>query len=131
VAIARGTGSTSTVSGDGKGNRAFATDGGTATVVGGNRNSARATGSLSAAAAGDADSDGNTATVTGGGIAEAGTLGTFPNPLPVGSDHVFSLQAIPLPRGITASLVAVVAINCLVLVLASALVKTVVVRCSS
>jgi hypothetical protein len=39
-------------------------------------------------------------------------------------------QAVPLPGGITMSLVALVAIVCLAVVLASALAKTVVIRCS-
>jgi hypothetical protein len=45
--------------------------------------------------------------------------------------HVFSLQAISLPGGITLSLVALVAISCLAIILASTLVKKVVVRCST
>jgi len=44
---------------------------------------------------------------------------------------MFSLQAISLPGGITLSLVALVAISCLAIILASALVKKVVVRCST
>jgi hypothetical protein len=50
---------------------------------------------------------------------------------PVVQDQVFSLQAIGLPGGVTMSLVALVAISCLAIILASALVKTVVVRCST
>jgi hypothetical protein len=55
----------------------------------------------------------------------------FPDPAPVAGDHVFNLAAVALPGGVTASLIALVAISCLVIVLASALVRTVVVRCSS
>ena len=56
----------------------------------------------------------------------------FPDPVPAGSPHnLFTLQAVPLPGGLTMSLVALVAISCLVIVLASTLVKTVVVRCSN
>ena len=50
---------------------------------------------------------------------------------PVVQDQVSSLQAIGLPGGVTMSLVALVAIACLALILASTLVKTVVVRCST
>ena len=39
-------------------------------------------------------------------------------------------QAIELPGGLTMGLVALVAVSCLTLILASALVKTVVIRCS-
>lgn len=54
----------------------------------------------------------------------------FPDPATVpASDHIVALQAIALPGGITMSLVALVAIACLVLVLTSALIKTVVVKC--
>jgi hypothetical protein len=49
---------------------------------------------------------------------------------PVVQDQALNLQAIGLPGGLTVSLVALVAVSCLAVVLASALIKTVVVKCS-
>jgi hypothetical protein len=55
----------------------------------------------------------------------------FGSPAPSGVSRSFTWwQAIPLPGGLTMSLVALVALACLAVVLASALVKTAVVACS-
>jgi hypothetical protein len=54
-----------------------------------------------------------------------------PATLPDVNEHAFSLMAIPLPGGVTMSIVAIVAIACLAIILASAVVKTVVVKCSN
>jgi hypothetical protein len=55
----------------------------------------------------------------------------FGTPTPNGVSRSFAWwQAVPLPGGLTVSLVVLVALACLAVVLASALVKTVVVACS-
>ena len=53
----------------------------------------------------------------------------FGNPALASSEH-FSLAAIPVGGGVTMSIVALLAVICMVLIMASMLVKTVVVRCS-
>jgi len=49
---------------------------------------------------------------------------------PVVSDQGFDLQAIPLPGGVVMNVIMLAALACLVVILASAMVKTVVVKCS-
>jgi hypothetical protein len=52
----------------------------------------------------------------------------FGNPALASSEHAFSLAAIPVGGGITMSIVALIAVLCMVLIMASMMVRTVAVR---
>lgn len=52
----------------------------------------------------------------------------FGNPAPAAGEHAFSLAAIPVGGGVTMSIVALIAVACMVLIMASMTVRTVAVR---